>query len=276
MWVAVAGDRVVAFRTFMRWCFTSADGALVPAARAVDTATDPDYRGRGLFSRLTLGALTDLRADGAHFVFNTPNDQSRPGYLKMGWTVVARIPVAVMPTHLRSILAMRRSRVPASTTSIATRAGSDPATALADGASVEALLATQPPAAGLATPRTCDFMRWRYGFEPLRYRMTLLGSSPADGFAVFRLRRRGAAVEAVLCDVLAPGADPRAERELVRAVARTAVADYVLRVDRRLVSPGPLVRIPRVGPLLTIRSLDASPPPLPSSWSITAGDIELL
>ena len=32
------------------------------------------------------------------FVFNTPNDQSRPGYLRMGWRDVGRVPAAFRPT----------------------------------------------------------------------------------------------------------------------------------------------------------------------------------
>ncbi len=43
--------------------------------------------------------------DGVDVVFNTPNDQSRPGYLKMGWSEVGRVPVAV---RLRSALSARR------------------------------------------------------------------------------------------------------------------------------------------------------------------------
>ena len=45
MWVACVGDRVVGFRTFLRWEFARTDGAPVLAVRAVDTATDPDFQG---------------------------------------------------------------------------------------------------------------------------------------------------------------------------------------------------------------------------------------
>ena len=57
----------------------------VRAVRAVDTATHPDFQGAGSLLGLTLGALEELRSDGVAFVFNTPNERSRPGYLKMGW-----------------------------------------------------------------------------------------------------------------------------------------------------------------------------------------------
>ncbi|MEO6122773.1 MAG: GNAT family N-acetyltransferase, partial [Ilumatobacteraceae bacterium] len=84
MWVATDAGRIVAFRTFMRWEFERG-GEVVRAVRAVDTATDPEYQGRGLFRSLTLLGLEEMTAERVDFVFNTPNSQSRPGYLKMGW-----------------------------------------------------------------------------------------------------------------------------------------------------------------------------------------------
>lgn len=33
------------------------------------------------------------KADGVHFVFNTPNDKSKPGYLKMGWVEQGKMPL---------------------------------------------------------------------------------------------------------------------------------------------------------------------------------------
>jgi GNAT superfamily N-acetyltransferase len=77
MWVACDGDRVVALRVFMRWQFRRGNETL-RAVRAVDTATDPEYQGKGLFTALTLHGLDELRADGVDFVFNTPNAQSLP------------------------------------------------------------------------------------------------------------------------------------------------------------------------------------------------------
>ena len=60
MWVALAGARVVGFRAFLRWELVGPDGRVRHAARAVDTATDPDFEGRGIFTRLTLEALDAL------------------------------------------------------------------------------------------------------------------------------------------------------------------------------------------------------------------------
>ncbi len=69
---------------------------------------------------------------------------------------------------------------------------------------VEHLLHTLPPVRGLRTHRTADFLRWRYRFPELAYRTCTLGNDPTDGLAIFRLRPRGNATEAALCDVLVP------------------------------------------------------------------------
>ncbi|MCZ7631249.1 MAG: hypothetical protein M5U19_20355 [Microthrixaceae bacterium] len=73
----------------------------------------PSGRARGIFTKLTLGAIPDLRADGVGAIFNTPNDKSRPGYLKMGWSTVGRVPAAIRPCGVGSVLTMARSRTAA-------------------------------------------------------------------------------------------------------------------------------------------------------------------
>ena len=63
---------------------------------AVDTATDPEHHGRGIFRALTTQGVERLADDGVAWVFNTPNDASRPGYLKMGWTAIGALPVSIV------------------------------------------------------------------------------------------------------------------------------------------------------------------------------------
>ena len=86
---------MVGVRLFMRWDLEAA-GRRLRAVRAVDTATDPDFRGRGIFRTLTLELLRALEAaNEVDLVFNTPNGSSKPGYLKMCWHDVGTVPVHV-------------------------------------------------------------------------------------------------------------------------------------------------------------------------------------
>ena len=273
-WVAVDGERVVGFRTFMRWEFDTPAG-LRRAVRAVDTATSPAHRGRGVFSRLTSHALDEVREEGVDFVFNTPNDASRPGYLKLGWELVGRLPVSVRVRRPTALWKMARARVRAERWSLETDAASAAADALADTSAVTQLLASQPPAVGIRTRRTPEYLAWRYaGFSPLRYRAVVAAGGVENGVVFFRLRRRGPATEAVICDALVPDADSRARDALIRRAAAASGADYVVRLGQGGVGAG-FLTLPRQGPRLTWRAVcEPSPPPLPS-WALTMGDIEL-
>src|SRR4051812_40512985 len=64
LWVAEDDGRIVGLRAFMRWELCTDRGEIRRAVRAVDTTTDPEYQGRGIFSALTLHALDAVRAEG--------------------------------------------------------------------------------------------------------------------------------------------------------------------------------------------------------------------
>ena len=269
-WVALHQGGVVGYRTFLRWEFVDPDGRVVRAVRAVDTATDPLHQGRGIFRALTLRGVAELTLAGDALVFNTPNDQSRPGYLKMGWSLARRLPVAVLPAGLRSLRPMLTSRVPAELWSQATTSGVDAAEALRDSA-VAAALVEHAPQNGFRTHRTPAYLAWRTGFAPLHYRLLLASrQDPAEGGIVFRLRRRGDAVEAAVVEQLVP--DRRTGMGLVRRMLRETGADYA--IGLRTGPSAGLLPLPTQGPLLTTRPLAASPPS-PRCWTLTLGDVEL-
>lgn len=274
-WVAVTGDRIVGFRTFLRWRFEHPDGRPRRAVRAVDTATAPDQQGRGIFRRLTTTAVEELRAEGVDFVFNTPNVQSRPGYLRMGWSTVGRMPLVARLAGISSALRMRGSRVAAERWPVATTAGTEAAVLLGD-ARVQELLAQLDPAARLRTARTPEYLRWRYGLPALGYRALAIDDDPAAGLMVFRLRRRGRAVEAGVSELLVPKGGRAAELRLLRSAARGTGADYAIKLGRPLPRAG-YFPLPRQGPILTWRPLaDTTPVPELGDLDLSLGDVELL
>jgi GNAT superfamily N-acetyltransferase len=275
MLIAVDGDAIVGLRAFMRWRFQHHD-RIVEAVRAVDTATHPDYQGRGVFTRLTTRGIEQLRAEGIAFVFNTPNDQSRPGYLKMGWQVVGRPPIAVRPRSLGALVRMAQSRAPAERWSEPSDVGDDAHQVLcAEVSEIGALLSSQPVSTGLRTLRSPEYLSWRYGSAFLGYRVLLARSGIARGAVIFRIRRRGAARELVLDEVLVPDGDRRLATALVTDVARRTDADDLIRVDRRTLSAGGFVRLPRQGPVLTWKAVCDAQMPALADWDLTMGDVEL-
>ena len=174
------------------------------AVRAVDTATHPDYQGRGIFRLLTLAGVEAMTAEGVQFVFNTPNDQSRPGYLKMGWLRVGRPSTSVRVRSLAGTLRMLSSRVPADRWPLSDGAGS-PAAELVSDPHVDELLGARSPShaasariapgsisSGVTGSRRSGIGRSR----PVAIRPRASRCSGCDG--------EGERAEAALCEVVVP------------------------------------------------------------------------
>ncbi|GGI05324.1 GNAT family N-acetyltransferase [Egicoccus halophilus] len=266
-WVATDGDRIVGLRVWLRWRFTDGERTW-DAVRAVDTATHPDHQGRGIFRRLTTSSLEVLREQGVAHVFNTPNEQSRPGYLKMGWQQVGRLPVGVRFRSPAAALGAVRARVPADKWSLPATVGERAAEVLADDVRLGRLLAATR-LRGIATELSPAFLRWRYGFGPLHYR----GLQEDDGLVLFRLRRRGPATECVVGHLLAT--DDAVAGRLLRRMARETRADQVLQIAARPHLRGGFLPLSGGGPILTWRALASTPMPPLGAWDLTMGDVEL-
>ena len=264
MWVGELDGQLVGFRAFLRWRFRSDSGEVVDAVRAVDTATHPDAQGLGIFRTLTLHGLDEMRPLGVSFVFNTPNGQSRPGYLKMGWELAGRAPVRVRP---RSLLTLRRvagARTAAEPWSLPVEVG-QPVDAQVGALAGDAR--GGDGRGGLVTDRTPEFILWRYGAcDSVASRAVPAGA----GVVLVRFRRRGPAVECTVGDVLG-ATDRRAAGRAVRQAMRAAGADFALAAASAPV--GGMVRSTRLGPIQTRRSVADEPSRAPLALSL--GDVAL-
>ncbi len=261
--VAESAGRLVGLRAFMAWRFI--DGArVVRAVRAVDTVTHPDWQGRGVFTRLTRALLDEVATAGVELVFNTPNDKSRPGYLKLGWHDLGRLTVWGRPLRPR-VISRAHDALPASDALLT-------------------LVVNPQPSQGLQTPTDAAFLRWRYGAVPgIDYRAVVDG----DGAAVGRRRRRGRFVEAMITEVVVGegvAGIARAARA-VRLLGRALDAAYAIAVApigsrRALVLAGAgFVPVPRAGPHFTVRPSGAHVGAARGlslrEWALGLGDIEL-
>lgn len=269
LWVADVDGALVGLRSFLRWELVAPDGAVWRAARTVDTGTDTAFRRKGIFSRLTTAGLDGLRAEGVDVVFNTPNAQSLPANLTLGWQVVGRVPAYVRPRGARGAMTLVRSRTPADRGALPCGFGDPAPEALADPSGVVARLARTGPAGGLTTHRTPDYLRWRYGHPALHYRV----AEGPGAAVVFHLRRRGRATEAVVCDAFADPGGGRPLARLLRRVLEATGADYLLTLAPEG-RPRRFLRVPGGGPVLTTRAVGRDAPTAPGAWALTLGDIE--
>jgi len=260
--VAESGDELVGLRTFMRWELDAPGEGRLRCIRAVDTATHPGYQRRGIFSRLTEEAVEVARADTVDLVFNTPNEKSRPGYLKMGWQLVGPIGAMVRPG-----LGMLRH---SGSTDL------DASLFLRDPVPFRGFDYTDRAALGLRTPRTRDYPEWRFASHPTAaYNAVASGA----GTAVVRPNLRGGRRELVIADLLGRPAPA------LRAVSRQLGSAYGATwfssgsPERRAALRSGYFPVPGLAALtLVMRPLRDMNPDLGSlrAWDVAVSDFELL
>ncbi|MGH7559290.1 MAG: GNAT family N-acetyltransferase [Gemmatimonadota bacterium] len=293
--IAEADREIIGLRAFMRWNWSS-HGKEIRAVRAVDTATHPGWRGRGIFSRLTQALVQEMREEGIELVFNTPNAFSRPGYLKMGWSSLGRVSLWIRP---RRVLRMARSlieRRPQGEDRLeqGTERPADGAVGLRPlsefiGWSERDFLDRLPRTGGrLSTPLTPEYLRWRYVEIPaLEYWAAWSRKAGRRAAIVGRVRSHKGLRELRLCELMVQ--DTRGSigqaAGLVRDMVREMRTDYAAGMaapgtpERQALLRAGFVPAPRLGPVLTVRPLsddrERCDPLVRSSWRLSIGDLEL-
>ena len=179
MWVACDGDRVVALRVFMRWQFRRGDETL-RAVRAVDTATDPDYQGKGLFTALTMHGLDALCEPTASTSCSTPpTHRASPAtsrWVGRWWARCRRRSGSAGP---RSLATTAKARVPADLWSLPLDVGVPFTDWLQTAPTTDAANRIASGPREIVTDRSAAFLAWRYGTPLLGYRAV-----PSDGGAL--------------------------------------------------------------------------------------------
>jgi GNAT superfamily N-acetyltransferase len=264
MLVATEGDTIAGFRAFMRWELVRPNGDRLRCVRAVDTATHPDYRRRGIFRSLTLAALEAARDDGVDMVFNTPNPRSGAGYLTMGWSEVGTIRPLASPAPGLLRAAPDTSGLPDATDFVRSpqQIGTDPF--------------PDREGSGLRTPRGTDYQQWRFTMHPTA-RYTRIGST--EGGAIARLAYRGKRRELLLSELYGRGLTRTVWK--ARNRARTAYVGGYFSAgspERTALLRSGFVPVPGATMTLMVRPLH----PLDfdvndlNQWDIALGDLELL
>jgi hypothetical protein len=260
MLVAEEGGQIAGFRAFMRWVLTAPGGQALRCVRAVDTATHPEFQRRGVFKTLTLTGIELAAAEGVDLIFNTPNKKSGAGYLSMGWQLVGRVGVMFRPGW--GLLRGRGNHV-------------EEFWAKLDKERLAGLPPDRAPR-GLRTPRTPQYMSWRFASHPTgRY----LLAGDANGYAIGRIHRRKGRRELWISELCRPGSS----QALARLRAESS-PDYTVgwfssgAIERRWAMSGGLIPLPGVKTLTLMArpvrelSVDIGW----QNWDLSLGDLELL
>jgi GNAT superfamily N-acetyltransferase len=280
--VAEENNELIGLRAFMQWQWQW-QSQTFRAIRAVDTATHPLHQGKGIFKKLTLQQIELCKSDGIHFVFNTPNEQSRPGYLKMGWEAQGRMPMKLQlhtPISIVTRKLLRKQPFPTN--------APDP-TPVCDWSGIAALTVNDvTPYQGIHTATQPAYIQWRYADNPL-YRYGYL-TDHKHYLLIYRFKHQGFAKEMRITDFFPLSHAPASQvsHHLVKAVQHlrkehrisfTSMSGnhYLLhRPYFKWLGPIP---VRNMGPIVTIKDVNATAimdSLLDSSnWQYTLGDMEL-
>lgn len=274
--------KIVGVRAFMQWRWVQ-HGKTYRALRAVDTATHPDYQGKGIFKKLTLGLVDESIKNGFDFIFNTPNSSSKPGYLKMGWEALGKPGIRIKPFIGMGFarLGLKKSAIQPETFS---------AYATGDAFSFEQPLANlvndfkRANDRYLKTDVSPAYYRWRYHAIPVHQYGCLHDLDAGGTYCIFfrpKLTRFG--VEGRITDAiinfgkLSQKDFKRKFRELQRNFDYLSITTTDPESNRLL---NQMLFLPalKAGPVVTTRNLNLENPRFLLNfepWKPTLGDLEL-
>ena len=280
--VAESNGRLVGVRVFLRWTWRS-ENRSVRTVRAVDTATLPEWRGKGIFSRLTMRLVEQMQAERVSFIYNTPNGKSMPGYLKMGWSPVTRVPLWVRPRGLSTVFRALARTAPAPP---ALDALPTVAQVLCDPRLPSFLFDVAHNDPRYHTDRTPAYIRWRYAQIPtMSYGARLEIAGDAGALLIARGRVRGRLREVTISELLMTPSKRGVQlaRDLVSDLLGSVDADYVAAcaarttTERTVLARAGFIPAPRFGPHFTARRLDSTglDPSRWPNWRCSIGDLEI-
>lgn len=266
--VAVENDIIVGVRAFMRWEWQLNDNKY-QVYRAVDTATHPEHQGKGIFKKLTLKAVEQAKEKGGDFIFNTPNDQSRPGYLKMGWQTAGKIRVGLALAWY-SFWKFRKN---SQSFYISNNVSPKELDSLCKKWNLE--LAKN---SGLFTPKSPEYLRWRYEINPLQKYEVFSG---VGIYMAASVKNRKNFKELRIVECIFENGNPNLKH------IKKVLKEWSLKFGVQVVSFSPELMkgssssiIGSFGPVLTIRDLNTEATTKPEisdvqKWTYSLGDLEL-
>ena len=237
--VAEAGGRIAGVQPMEIFPFTDGPTEL-KGGLLTGVAVHPLFRRRGIFSALVKACEAEAWRQGAAFVATMPNEKSRPGFLKMGYTDLGRRELLIRP--LRSgamggkvlpVLGHLAGLGGALVQSLFKRIPAAPGYSVCEtrtvGAGVDALAQKHTALLpGLRLRRTPDWWRWRFLESPLRrYRLleARAGHGELAGLAVCTVDAREKFKVCYLMDLLV--LEDKVLPALVKRVCEIATAERV-------------------------------------------------
>lgn len=267
VWVAEEDKKMIGVRAFMRWNWRI-NNKQIRAIRAVDTATHPDYQGKGIFKSLTLGLLKQCNNEGIDLVYNTPNEKSKPGYLKMGWVEAGQLPVNI---SIKNPLNVIKSKFQKNKTTKFLQIVDKQDFGVKR--AIDNYVFNFNSKKFWHTSYSKEYLNWRYAQIPI---IPYYAHYNSRACIFFRLKTSGLGVEVRICDTFG---DLVEISQLIKEVFKTCKFDY-MSIDgfSPLNLPGIFRLKQGFGPDVTLRALtknNINDFSNFSNWHPTLGDLEV-
>lgn len=266
--IAVEDERIVGVRAFMRWKWQMGNTDF-SAVRAVDTATHPDFQGKGIFKKLTMEAVGLSINYGDNFVFNTPNNNSRPGYLKMGWRNSGIIKVGIKPAW-RSFFKVYS----ANPDYIITKKSSEAELNFLSHSWNLKLSAKKK----LFTPKSANYLSWRYENNPLQQYQVY---ADENVYLAGYVKQRKKVKELRIAECIT--GQYSNNKEVIKEIIKIWEKKFGVQITTfsgEMKALSALSLNSRIGPILTVRELKLSLQDQTDiynidNWAYSLGDLEL-
>lgn len=210
------------------------NGERVKALQSIDTITDENHRGKGLFTLLANQLYADAPKENYALVYGFPNDQSAPGFFKkLKWVSFGEAPFLIKPIRwnylLKKILFRKKHTDFSSRSHVFDAPATIPVTptreirAMADfGSDYNRIWETVAKTIRVSADRNADYMNWRYVQKPGEhyYRYGLYENDHLQGVIVFSIKFKHDGCVAYIMDLIFDPAVSDAGKWLLNASAR--------------------------------------------------------
>ena len=262
--LAEEDGQIIGVRAFLNWEFVQ-NNEPIKACRAVDTAIHPDFQGKGLFTQLSLNLTDQIREDGTQLIYNTPNTQSLPGYLKMGWEKWGKLPLK-MKFHMGGFSSSTKELS-------------------SDWSAVQDLIGKSEvqknTVSGIQTHLVPGYLNWRYKDCPL-FPYQFISDSESY-LLIFRIKEGKMGRELRITDLFTVDSFGKTQKkELNKALkniqkhsgARFTSFSGLAYPKQQTIDLG-ILPILSIGPGITLRKVSLDSDPMNLNWGWSLGDLEV-
>ncbi len=261
--LAIESGNIIGVRAFLKWELQNQEQTY-HGYRAVDTAIHPEHQGKGLFTSLTISLLEKIEGEENGYIFNSPNQSSLPGYLKMGWKKWGKLPLKIQltpnfrkPTHLPDTDWKQINDL------------------------IETLELTQYPSKKPKTLLKKGYIKWRYEECPVATYQFI--TNQKNYLLIYRVKTGNWGNELRLVDLFTLGEldsnDISSLNTQIKQIQKSCSCRFTTfsgldSRERKFLKLGILPALP-IGPLITLKQLNNSLDPFSQDWNWSLGDLEI-